>query len=155
MTEKVNSVNGETGDVVLDANNVGAIGINDPIAKSQVTGLDQDLTNLDTRVTALENAPGAILHCFQYTGTIPAGSGSSDPAYHAFDCPSGYVLVSAVGLLQTGGEQGTTWSPVSYTPGVAPDNPISVTANSAIFPWVNLESEDKPYSVFLICLQVS
>jgi hypothetical protein len=77
----VDSVNGETGAVVLDAADVGAAPTVHTHAQSDVTGLtaaldgkadDADVTALDTRVDALELAPPAHTHAIADTTGLQA-----------------------------------------------------------------------------------
>lgn len=101
-TVPVTSVNSETGDVVLDAAGVGAHPdtwkpewstdiLDKPAtfppsahdhAQSEITGLVEDLSSLDTRVTTLEDAPsggggtgGAVDSVNGHTGTVVLNAG--------------------------------------------------------------------------------
>jgi hypothetical protein len=89
-------------------------------------------------------------YCFEYAGSIPAGS--TDEAYHQFDCPEGYSLVSATGLLQHSGPA-IPWSPCTYTgaSGIDDDPPSTTVPTAAIFRWYNENTFDLGYQVFLIC----
>jgi hypothetical protein len=96
------------------------------------------------------------MHTFIYTGAIPAGNGADSPAYHGFDCPTGYTLVSAAGFLQNGNDQGVPFSPLLFTPSSDPANPADTPtqATTAIFAWVNPKDVDQSYQVTLICEEV-
>jgi hypothetical protein len=87
----VDSVNGETGAVMLDAADVGAAPTAHTHAQSDVTGLtaaldakadDADVTALDTRVDALELAPPAHSHAIADTTGLQAALDAKAAASH-------------------------------------------------------------------------